>query len=841
MTSIRELHVVLSDYCNIKCNYCSVYKKKDVSQYIIDKEALKLAKSVRDKALLEGVHFDIITLIGGEPTTVSPFVLADCVNILQDACNIVSIQTNGVAFGRHQYFNAFKKNIKNKYKLNISISCDGPQSIHDLNRDGSYKYVEKAIDNSINYVGDIGLVCVIGKHTVDNKDIFEQWVKKILSNEAISPQIRVEMGTNRMTDSDQVKLGKIIIDNGLYPYSEVGKKTTLNKGNDCDTLVVSTNTIVRGCLKFTNTEVKLDMTSINENTFDEILEKRKELFSSVLISEDCKTCKYKDICNSGCPLFRKSTGKANECFLRKTVYKEDCNLYGEESGCFKGVGKSISKGVKSVGKGIKKGVKGIGKSIKSGIKFIGNATKSGIKFIGNAIGVFGKSLKIIGKNVLGDFFGLDKLGREVARVGSHIEQIGAVASGRYHDDVKKIQKMQDALEAKQLEYKGQVDVLVEKIDSLIAFPEIFHMAAANRIDELDALYGPQITALIKQLEFAIAQLKKDYDFVIGLTEGAFIQRLIGSIIMIVGGLSSDLGDILSGKANSGTWQRAITVVALVIIVVLMWWNPGGWAAMTALQTAAFVLTVIVTFMTLDGMYANGAATGAIMGMLDFIFNDLLNLDDLIGSDFEKFDKDHEDYQEMVMYTKIALSLTSAGLNWASSAGNYATAAKHGTSAWSEQTAMLAAQDADMAANSATTFFGISTSTYSSIYKAYSAAMSVSDILNAKKAYEAMNDKFAEDKAKLDTLINSKYRKNFMKHYKDTAYFLQDQQEYIDRYVWSMTAESMYVDPYGTTPVANIRFTPDKDTRVMSFGFEDMFDESSSAGSRGYFNSIIYGS
>lgn len=146
----------------------------------------------------------------------------------------------------------------------------------------------------------------------------------------------------------------------------------------------------------------------------------------------------------------------------------------------------------------------------------------------------------------------------------------------------------------------------------------------------------------------------------------------------------------------------------------------------------------------------------------------------------------------------------------------------------------------MAANSTTTFFGISTSTYSSIYKAFSAAMSVGDMLNAKKAYEAMNDKFAEDKAKLDTLIDNKYRKNFMKHYKDTAYFLQDQQEYIDRYVWGMTAESMYVDPYGTTPVANTRFTPDKDTRVMSFGFEDMFDESSSAGSRGYFNSILYG-
>lgn len=471
---------------------------------------------------------------------------------------------------------------------------------------------------------------------------------------------------------------------------------------------------------------------------------------------------------------------------------------------------------------------------------IGGAVIGGLLVGGGGEKIVGKALEFIGGDILNDVFGLDSLGREVERIGEDIGQIGAVLSGQYHADAKKIQDMQDAVEAKQIEYKGQVDLLIEKIDSLIAFPEIFQMAAANRIDQLDALYGPELAALIKQLESAIAQLKSDYDFVIGLTEGAFIQRLIGSIIMIVGGINNDLGEILSGKADSSTWQRVITVVVLVIVIILMWWNPGGWAAMTALQAAAFILTVTVTFMTLDGMYANGAATGAIMGMLDFVFNDLLNLDDLIGSDFEKFDKDHEDYQEMVMFTKLAMSITSAGLNWASSAGNYATAAKYGTKPWSEQTAMLAALDASMAANSTTTFFGISTSTYSSIYKAFSAAMSVGDMLNAKKAYEAMNDKFAEDKAKLDTLIDNKYRKNFMKHYKDTAYFLQDQQEYIDRYVWGMTAESMYVDPYGTTPVANTRFTPDKDTRVMSFGFEDMFDESSSAGSRGYFNSILYG-
>ena len=104
----------------------------------------------------------------------------------------------------------------------------------------------------------------------------------------------------------------------------------------------------------------------------------------------------------------------------------------------------------------------------------------------------------------------------------------------------------------------------------------------------------------------------------------------------------------------------------------------------------------------------------------------------------------------------------------------------------------------------------------------------------------MKNKLESDRIKVESAIDSKYRKNFMKHYKDTAYFLQDQQEYIDRYLWGMTAQNMYVDPYGTTPVANIRFTPDKDTRVMSFGYEDVFDDSKMAGSKNYFNSIIYG-
>ena len=278
------------------------------------------------------------------------------------------------------------------------------------------------------------------------------------------------------------------------------------------------------------------------------------------------------------------------------------------------------------------------------------------------------------------------------------------------------------------------------------------------------------------------------------------------------------------------------------------------------------------------MYANGAMTGAIMSSLDFLFNDVLNFDDLIGSDFEKFDKDHEDYQDMVGFVKIFIGLASLATGYigslymqaantaAAAAGaaiqpvksgwNIGTASRYGTDIGSQQTGILAAQDAAMgvvntksllggAVEIADTFgssmlLGVKFSTYSQIYDAVSMAFKVGDVVAANKQLKDLENKLNEDMDNLSEKVTNKLNKNMMKHFTDSAYFLQDQQEHIDRYVWNMTDQQMYVDPYGTTPVAKIRFTPDKDTRMMSFGFEDVFDESTKAGSKGYFNNIIYG-
>ena len=522
----------------------------------------------------------------------------------------------------------------------------------------------------------------------------------------------------------------------------------------------------------------------------------------------------------------------------------------------------------------------VGKAVKKGVKKVGKAISSGIKDVGSAVGSLAKKgLGAIG-GAVSKIPGLDSLGKEIERWGEDINQVIKVYSGEYHDDVKRIEGYQKEVERiggilddRIKKYNLTIDEFVDRMESLVAFEEIFQMAIGNRLTEYQEIYGPELDAqaaeynrLVKELNVMIRQLKSEYDFVIGLTEGAFLQRIIGSLLMIIGGLHSDMGDVLAGRADSATWKRLITTTVMVIAVVLLFFIPGLQGVALAIAVS---LAALNAFMTLDGMYANGAATGAIMGILDFVFNDVLNLDDLIGRDFDKFDRHHEDYAQMVGYVQLAIALAQIYTSFTAAGGPSGLAETAGTAgATLESTGMVATEMTigqtieTAAANQSmlagtesylggaiqtggtmetTMFLGVKLSTYSNLYKAYTTAQQVGDVIAANKLYEDTKAKMKEDLEKLNSAITTKLNKSMMGSYKDAAYFLQDQQANIDSYIWSMTAQNMYVDPYGTTPVANIRFTPDKDTRMMSFGFEDVFDESRLAGSQSYFNNIIYGS
>lgn len=406
----------------------------------------------------------------------------------------------------------------------------------------------------------------------------------------------------------------------------------------------------------------------------------------------------------------------------------------------------------------------------------------------------GKVVGGVGKIVGGKF------GEEIERVGDHIGQVGKVISGEYHRDVKKVEAMQEKYDAKTNRYNNDMDALYDKLQGLIAFHEIFKMAAANRISSYEAANMPEIDALFAQLQHAANQLQKEYSFVIGLTQGAFLQKIVGSILMIIGGLANDIQSIVSGNWSSDLFKRILsTLVGVVLIVLAVLASPltGG----SSLYIISVVLSVILLYISLDGMYAGGAGMSAVMSGLDFILNDILNLDGLIGNDFKKFNHDHEDFGEMIGYVKLSLTLATV----ASSIG----------AGMAEGMKQVATQLVGKVTVSVGT-------TFSQLYAAYSLAMDVKDLVGANKAYKELEEKLAMEKAKIDQIIMNKSSEKMMRAYKDQEYIQSDMDEIINSYVLSYS--SVYIDPAIYVPM-NTRFEPDEKAKdMLSFGFEGIFQE-----------------
>ena len=428
----------------------------------------------------------------------------------------------------------------------------------------------------------------------------------------------------------------------------------------------------------------------------------------------------------------------------------------------------------------------------------------------------------VGGDIVDDILGLESLGEEITRWGDDIGQVVKVLGGNYHTDMKQVQQKAAQIEAFQTQYQNDLDIMIEKTNGLIAFHEIFKLAMSNRIDEYTTDADEVLERLIKEYKSMVAALENEYDFVIGMSNGDFLGplgQIVGSIVMIVGGLMSDLGDVISGEADGDTWKRVVVaIIAVIVIVVLVMALAAG--GLATAEIIAAVLAIASALLTLDGMYANGSMLGAVMSILDFAFNDVLQLNDIIGSDFNKFDSDHEDYKQMAMYVQTAIALAAIYTSFTT-------------------------EIMKTAISQAGTTLGISASTmaaagpYMQAYQAYVVANGVNDVVEANRAYKDLKSQFEKDLATLESNADSLRRKNFIKHYKDTSAFLNDQQVVIDNYIWSMTSANMYVDPYATTPVASIRFTPDDEVRGLTFGFEDMFKYDNMGGGSNYFHNILY--
>lgn len=453
---------------------------------------------------------------------------------------------------------------------------------------------------------------------------------------------------------------------------------------------------------------------------------------------------------------------------------------------------------------------GVVNAIKDAVEDVGDFVVDTTKSILTGeiiVDLTGEILSFAG-DVLDDQLGLDSLGNEIERWGEDLNQIAMVLSGEYHEDMKALDDLQRRANDVQNQAVEAYNQLQIDLDRLLAFENIFKVAAKNRYIKVEG----RLQELMEQYQAAMKALQDKYDFVIGLTKGSFLERVIGSLIMIVGGMAYDVDRVIAGDADSTNWERLIVSAILIILLVLAILALPADGGASVMQVTAVIMASISTFVTLDSMYAGGAAMGAVMGLLDLVFNDVLQLDNLVGSDFEKFNSDHEDYEEMVMYTKLAIQIAAVYTAWKSGI-------------------------AESVAETMKSAIGETGANYVAVYKLYMGAKAVNDVVEMNKHVDALETKFKEDREKIDNRLNRLAMRKFRNSYKDQEYIQNDADEIINNYVMSFSA--VYIDPSIYIPM-NTRFQRDDDAAaLLVFGFEDMFSYEKMAGGRNYTKEILY--
>jgi hypothetical protein len=441
-------------------------------------------------------------------------------------------------------------------------------------------------------------------------------------------------------------------------------------------------------------------------------------------------------------------------------------------GCGGGIGKAIKKVTSSITKVVKKTIKTVVIDIGSGL----------LKGTGNLLSDLGI-----------------KQGKELSRIAEQLDQIGKVLTGEYHDSVKAIQAQEDKVNSLKEQYYN----LADEINGEAFLGEIFAIAGSNT---LDRYVNEKILPAEEQYKKMLENFKKEFSYILDWAEGSFFERLFASFILIIGGLLNDIEDIVTGKANSDTWKNIIsTVLSIAAIVILLPVAP--WAS---------VVLIANLIITLDATYANGAMLGAIFSLLDFVFNDILNLDDLVGSDFDHFDKDSEYYEQTQAYFKLALAVSAvvAALN---------------TPADVWKTSM-----ANLGLNASTVS---NVGTITEAYNAYNVAVSINDIITMNDKYNEMHAELKEKQNILDNRINTANRRKMIGSYIDMEHILAYPDEMVNEYVMQMTQlNNGVLDPEGLISM-NTRYKVEN--QEMTFGFEDLFAYDNQAGGDRYIKQILF--
>lgn len=324
---LRKLILNISNKCNLNCRYCyangGTYFSKDG---LMDEEN---AREAINKFLYVFGEIEYIQFFGGEPLlnyTLIDFVCEYISNLFKEKKIHIfprfGIVTNGTIM------NDEILRILSKYKIAVTISCDGPQKVNDAlrinkNQEGTYQQIVKNIEllkNKNNILPNIEVTYTEYHHNQGIKipDLLEFFKKTFgIENVHIAPvslEKSHELALQNYEDfletisSETIKDNRIIfkVKNLIFNLQhKCGDYKICGAGTD--TFSVGVNGQVYPCFMMTDMEDYI-VTNVNldKEIFMEDIRGAKEKYCfNKLVDEPCKDCFNNLLCNGcmGCNVF----------------------------------------------------------------------------------------------------------------------------------------------------------------------------------------------------------------------------------------------------------------------------------------------------------------------------------------------------------------------------------------------------------------------------------------------------------------------------------------------------------------------------------------------------------
>lgn len=320
--------------CNMNCKYCYVPQYNRYSNRYEDSVILKSLDLLIEKFENEDFKIGSFCLHGTEASLLKIESIAQVIQKVNkhweknNTSNYnVAIQTNGKNFTKSNLIK-LKSMIGNPKKFRIGFSIDPPKFVHDLFRDNSFDIVEKNYFDAMDLGFPVSLLSVVTKETINRLKDFGEWMHKQLDlkkkfGNPYKVKIKFATGEFGLSEDDIKVFSNFIIENNLLSLPQIfSPGYCIHDGNHCMWYEFDIDGNCYSCNKTYNNE-GIFANWISEK-FEQIIDKRQNLFANVIRHSDCLECQYEFLCNSGCPVDRYKTGemagKAHECTMVKIVY-----------------------------------------------------------------------------------------------------------------------------------------------------------------------------------------------------------------------------------------------------------------------------------------------------------------------------------------------------------------------------------------------------------------------------------------------------------------------------------------------------------------------------------------